>query len=327
MKIINKQIGEKLVVLVEQGEMWCRFFAVLTMLAMTCTSINATEIAVSNQHAVGMTNLTLVDKTRVIKASGDFTGSDQRRLDVVLWYPAADASSGSDRDSIDVAADGPWPLIIYAHGTMDYPEIATHFVEHLVKHGYIVAAPIFPLTSSKSFTQVTFPEMSDTPNQTGDVSFVIDQLLADNSFGKAVDSSKIGCAGHSLGAITCYFSSFGEQTRDPRIVADVLIGAGDPVQAALASDFGFDGVRHAHASVPTLLLSGDKDIFAGLGGKPYSAYARIESPKYELMINGGNHIWFRNGDDKPVDGKNPDCLFFEKICPVRRFTAVISVAV
>jgi hypothetical protein len=46
-------------------------------------------------------------------------------------------------------------------------------------------------------------------------------------------------------------------------------------------------------------------------GRPFAAYSRLESPKYEIMIKGGVHVWFRDGDEVSVDGKNPDCITFE----------------
>ena len=270
-------------------------------------SVSVAQQAPDGIYGIGTQNITLIDRERTIEASGEFPGSDERRLDVIVWYPADDNGDPVEGET--------WPLLVYAHGTLGYPDNATHFVEYLVKRGYVVAAPTFPLTSSKSFTGVSSPGMFDTPNQPDDVSVVIDRLLADEAWGPMIDDNRIGCVGHSLGAITCYFSTYGVQTRDGRIDASAMIGAGDPVQAALASDFGFDGVAHAPVSVPALFLSGERDVFASLGGRPGAAYARIEPPKYEVMIEGGTHVWFRNGDETLPDGKNPDCLFFERNAP------------
>ena len=266
------------------------------------------------QFAVGIKRTTFIDKTRGIKPSGEFPGSDERRVDVVIWYPTA-VADGEPVEGAPLAQGGPWPLVVYGHGTLGYPENATHIVRHLVERGYVVVAPVFPLTSSVSFTGITRPGMFDTPNQPGDVSFVIDRMLADKVFSPAIDETRIGCLGHSLGAITCYFASFGMQTRDARIKASAMMGAGDPVQAALASDFGFDGVAHAPVSTPALFLTGDRDIFARIGGRPHGAYSRIEGPKYEVVINGGVHVWFKDDARALADGKNPDCLFFEKNLP------------
>jgi predicted dienelactone hydrolase len=266
--------------------------------------------AAQADYAIGSKHMTFVDKTRSIAPAMGFAGSPERRLDVIVWYPAAAAAE----DAAPTKA-GPWPLVIYSHGTFGQPDNAMHLVRHLVSHGYVVAAPTYPMTSSVSFTKVKGPVITDVFNQPKDISFIIDRLLADPFFAPLIDKAEIGTTGHSLGAVTSYFASFGLQTRDPRIVATAPIAAGDPVQSALSSDMGLLGTGHAAVSVPTLFLSAEKDVFARTTGRPYAAYSRIEKPKYEVMVKGGVHVWFRDNDEQLPDNKNPDCLFFEKWMP------------
>ena len=266
--------------------------------------------ALADELAVGVRRITLVDETRSIKPSGKFAGTPTRQLDLIVWYPA-------ERDGGDapLSRDGPWPLVIYSHGTFGRADNATHLVEDLARQGYVVVAPNHPLTSSAAFTRVEAPDISDVVNQTRDISFIVDRMLADAFFAPAIDRAKIGTMGHSLGAVTDYFVSYGGQTRDARIAATVLIGAGDPVQAALSTEMGLAGTWHVVSGVPALFLSAEKDIFARMTGGPYAAYARIGAPKYEAMIARGVHVWFRDGTEQPADGKNPDCLFFERMQP------------
>jgi predicted dienelactone hydrolase len=262
--------------------------------------------------AIGARQVTFIDESRPIKASMGFAGAATRRLDVRIWYPA---DSQVKADPNLVAKGGPYPLIIYSHGTFGSADNAMHLVEHLVAHGYIVAAPDYPLTSSAAFTHVRFADISDVAQQTRDVKFIIDRLLADPTFGPAIDAGKIGSTGHSLGAVTSYFSSFGMQTRDSRIAATALIAGGDPVESALMQDMGLLGTGHAAVRVPTLFLSAEKDVFARITGRPYASYSRVEGPKTEVMIKGGVHVWFRGVPEVLPDGKNPDCLFFERMMP------------
>lgn len=250
--------------------------------------------------APGAHQLSLIDESRPIKPSMGFAGSATRRLDVRIWYPAG---------------AGPFPLVIYSHGTFGSADNAMHLVEHLVAHGYIVAAPDYPLTSSAAFTKVRFADISDVAQQTRDVKFIIDRLLADPLFGPKIDPAKIGTTGHSLGAVTSYFTSFGQQTRDPRIAATALIAGGDPVESALMTDMGLLGTGHAAVRVPVLFLSAEKDVFARITGRPYASYSRVEGPKTEVMIRGGVHVWFRGTPQVLPDGKNPDCVFFERMMP------------
>jgi predicted dienelactone hydrolase len=241
-----------------------------------------------------------------------FEGAATRRLDLHVWYPA-DATQRSDPATL--AKGGPFPLVIYSHGTFGSADNAMHLVEHLVRHGYVVAAPDYPLTSSAAFTHIRFADISDVAQQTRDLRFIIDRLLADPVFGPAIDPTKIGTTGHSLGAVTSYFTSFGAQTRDPRIAATALIAGGDPVQSALMSDMGLLGTGHAAVRVPVLFLSADHDVFARTTGRPHASYSRVEGPKTEVMIKGGVHVWFRGTPEVPAGGKNPDCLFFERMMP------------
>lgn len=264
----------------------------------------------AGDHAVGMRQASFIDESRPVKASSGFAGAPVRRIDVTIWYPADTAG----RDAA-LAKDGPWPLVIYSHGTNGAPDNNMHMVNELVRHGYVVAAPAYPLSSLNTYTHIKMTDTRDVVNQTKDVSFVIDRLLADPALGPAIDAKRIGTTGHSLGGVTSYFTSFGRQTRDPRIVATAPIGAGDPVQSALFSDMGLIGTQHAAVSVPVLFLSAEKDIFARTTGRPHAAYARLEKPKYEIMVRHGTHVWFRDNTDRPAGDKNPDCLFFERYMP------------
>ena len=280
------------------------------LIAATLFAMLAVAAQASGYYAIGARQATFIDESRTVKASSGFAGAPVRRIDVMIWYPAD--KPGADAP---LARGGPWPLVIYSHGTNGAPDNAMHIVNELVRHGYVVAAPAYPLSSLKTYTHIRMTDTRDVVNQTRDVRFIIDRLVADPVLGRAIDAMKIGTTGHSLGGVTSYFASFGRQTRDPRIVATAPIGAGDPVQSALFSDMGLIGTQHAALPVPVLFLSAEKDIFARTTGRPHAAYARLERPKYEIMVRGGAHVWFRDNADQPAGNKNPDCLFFERNMP------------
>lgn len=245
--------------------------------------------------------VTLVDETRGIKPSMGFAGSETRRIDVMVWYPKRQ--------------NGPLPLVIYSHGTFGFAANAMHLVKALVDAGYVVAAPDYPLSSRNAYTGIQFADVSDVAEQVRDVSFIIGALTADPELGRRIDGDRIGTTGHSLGAVTSYFASFGARTRDPRIKATAPIAGGDPVEAALDTPMGMEGVGRSKASVPVLFLTAEHDVFSDLTGAPYVAYTRVAPPKYEIMVKGGVHVWFRDGGETLSDGKNPDCLFFERRMP------------
>lgn len=243
---------------------------------------------------------TFVDRSRGIKATGNFAGMAERRIDVTIWHPQG---------------EGPFPLLVYAHGTNGAANESLYLVEALVSAGYIVAAPDFPLTSRESHTGICGADVTDAPEQVRDVSFVIDSLLADASLAPLIDADCIALAGHSLGGVTVYFAIYGLQLRDPRVKVCVPIAAADPVHSALSNGIGFVGIQHAPVSVPVLFLAAEKDIFARTAGRPGAAYARVEGPKHHLMIERGTHVWFHDGDEQPADHRNPDCLWFDQWLP------------
>ena len=283
----------------------------------TARSDNSTFAAPGDApFGVGMARVTFTDPTRPTKATGNFAGTPDRRLDVIVWYPSKVAGEEPVEDA-PIAEGTTWPLVIYSHGTGGSPDNASHIAMHLARHGYVFAAAAYPLTSSVSFANLDSAQLSlsDSGNQPKDVSFMIDALLDHPVFGKAIDPDHIGSTGISLGAVTSYFLSYGLQTRDPRISANAMIATADPPYAALSFGLGFNGTIHADVSVPALIFAGTRDVFDSTTGGPYAYYARLRSPKYHVMIEGAPHVWFSDRSDVPPDGKNPDCGFFEANAP------------
>ena len=283
-------------------------------IAIVLVALSPAVFAEEAPTGVGLARITFTDTTRPTKAVGSFAGTNDRRLDVMVWYPA-NVPAGRPVEDVPLARTNPRPLVVYSHGTYGTPDNASHIAIHLARNGYIVAAPAYPLTSKVSFAKLPSAELSDTGNQPADMRFVIDQLLSHPVFGKAIDAKHIGSTGISLGAVTSYFLSYGVQTRDPRIVANAMIATADPAYAALSFGLGFEGTVHADVSVPALIFGGTRDVFDSTTGGPYAYYARLRSPKYHVMIEGAPHYWFSDRDRKPADGKNPDCRFFERNAP------------
>jgi predicted dienelactone hydrolase len=262
------------------------------LLAVTPPAFSAPETPAAAQ-GVSARQLTFTDQSRPVKASMGFAGSPTRRLDVTIWTPPGAAPAGGR------------PLVIYSHGSYGAADNAMHLVDALLRAGYIVAAPDYPLSSRAAYTKVAGSDPTDVIEQTRDVHFILDQLLADTTLG--IDPVRIASMGHSLGAVTGYFVSFGSQTADRRIKAVVLLGGGDPVQAALAANMGLNGNWTLPVKTPGLFLSAEHDAFAGFNGQPYAAYSRISGPKYELMIRGGVHRWFTDYSGYGPNQSNPDC--------------------
>ena len=122
--------------------------------------VDAPELARLGAYAVGLGRATFVEGGRVDPATGT---PGERRLSVVIWYPAVGSGRGtvyrtalSGEDGRDVpfalpgiatpgarAASGRFPLVILAHGYGNTPEILSWLGENLASKGYVVVAPAF----------------------------------------------------------------------------------------------------------------------------------------------------------------------------------------
>jgi predicted dienelactone hydrolase len=221
-------------------------------------------------YEVSSETFTLVDDTRPTQAYNDFEGSPQRELDGEIWYPA-------DRP-------GPGPLLIYSHGFMSFRQEGLYLITFLASHGYTVVAADYPLTG---FYAPDGPLMTDVVNQPGDISFLIDAVLARNADPRdvlydTIDASRIAVAGVSLGGLTSTLVSFHRQLLDPRLAAAVSI-------AGPASMFTPD--FFTSRELPYLLIYGDTDALV-----PYTdnALPAFEMSRDSILVTlkGASHAGF-----------------------------------
>jgi predicted dienelactone hydrolase len=167
---------------------------------------------------------------------------------------------------------------------MSFRGNGAYLAEYLASHGYIVAAANFPLTR---FGTAGGPQFTDVINQPGDVSFIIDSLLAggdtpENRFAKCIDPERIGAVGLSLGGITTTLLAFHPEFRDPRIQAAVAIAG--PV-ALLGKEF------FSNASTPFMMIAADID--AMIDYQQNAAQFRTWLPDATLVtLHGGSHTGF-----------------------------------
>ena len=242
-----------------------------------------TRFELPGRYGVGETSLTLVDTARPTMPNGSFPGAPDRSLPTVIWYPTAPDATGLEAP---LASDGrPFPLVVFAHALGSYNTQSTFLTTHLASHGYIVAAPAFPLMSLGAPGGAT---IADVPAQAGDVTFVIDSLLtfgsdARNQFAGGVDAERIGLTGHSGGALTTLVTAYDAHLRDPRIRAAVALA---PPACFLQPGY-FDA-----APVPLLIIQGDRDLLVDPVGDAGAAYARAHPPKALLLVHGGTHLGF-----------------------------------
>jgi dienelactone hydrolase len=178
---------------------------------------------------------------------------------------------------------------VFAHGFGTLPDLSpyTTLLARWAGAGYVVAAPLFPLTRSDA---PGGPDLSDFPAQPADMVAVVDRMLADARSTQAplagmVDAAHIGAAGHSLGGVTVLGLVANSCCRDPRISAAVVM-SGDPIVFPT-------GHPDFTSAPPLLLVHGNADPAV-----PYvssiDAFNAAHGPKGLLTLLGGNH-------DAPVD--------------------------
>jgi len=207
----------------------------------------------------------LIDDSRSTEDPLGVLDSPNRALETDVYLP-------------DVA--GAASLIVLAHGLNGNPGKLSDLATAWAAAGYVVAAPLFPLTSDLIEGG---PRIPDYVNQPGDVSFVISEMLRLSDEGGSplfgrVNADSVGVTGLSLGAGTTYGVAFNSCCIDDRIDAVILMSG---------YRFPLDGDYHLEG-VPALWVHGDAD-----SSLPYSdsveAYESAAPPKILVTLVGGSH--------------------------------------
>ena len=260
-------------------------FVVCVLIVASCFTGAVSYAAKSTtSHAVGVFTETLVDTSRPTPASGTNPARPERTLVTTIWYPAkGNAKSATPRDGATPDRSGrPYPLIVFGHGLGGSPKFYEALLSRWAAEGYVVAAPLFPLTSSETPGGT---DAADTASQPGDVSYVITQVLKASArrtgpLSGLVDPHAIGVSGHSNGAITTLALAANSCCPDHRIKAAAVL-SGDPEEFAGGH---YDYTR----APPMLLLHGTDDVLL-----PYSQAVDVfndaQGPKGLLTLDGADH--------------------------------------
>lgn len=211
---------------------------------------------------------TFVDTSRPTAAGSESSARPARTIVTRIAHPTG---------------GGPYPLIVLSHGITGHPDEYTETIQVWASDGFVVAAPAFPLTNREVTGALS--NVGDVVNQPGDVSFVIDEVLAANSRPSGrlhglVDPEAIGVVGHSLGGATTWAVSFNTATRDERVDSTVIF-AGLTMEME-GGEFEFD------SGLPLLVLHGDEDDLPL--DSDLAAYEQAVSPKWFVILLGADHV-------------------------------------
>ncbi len=247
----------------------CCVLLALPELAIAETSTTAGATAAVSP--VATTTMTFIDTSRSTPSWNGMPEKASRSLVTTIWYP--EHGSGSTTTS-----RGRYPLIVFAHGLGGSPQQYRQLLTAWAAAGYVVAAPLFPLSSSET---PGGPDGGDIGNQPGDMSFVIDQVLKASAasggpLSDLVDPNEIGAAGHSNGAITTLGLVANSCCRDPRVKAAVVMAG---------TTEGLGRGQYQLAEAPPLLVV--QDLHDGL--VPYAdavaVFNHARGPKALLSLD------------------------------------------
>jgi len=250
-------------------------------------------------YAVGMTSRTFVDTTRETDphgpASDPIPAAPTRTIVTTVVYPSEGAPGGAVTTDTPVEESAtPYPLVVLSHGLGGNIEFLLPLAEVWASRGYVVALPQFPLTNSAT---PGGPVAQDVQSQPADVSFVIEQVLAESEspgrlLSNAVDGDTIAAGGQSHGGVTTFGLVAHSCCRDSRIDAAVILSG---VAAPYAG-----GSYDLSDIPPIFVLQGVKDEVLSYN-QAVRTYNELEPPKGFLSLDESTHGSYLNPDDIAFD--------------------------
>ena len=181
---------------------------------------------------------------------------------------------------------GPAPLLVFVHGYNQSPSDYRNLLKAWASAGYIVAAPKFPSTNRDAASL----DATDYHNEPMDVSFVISQVIAQSAaptgpLSGRVDTTRVGIAGHSLGA-EVVLGLLNRCCRDPRVRAAISLAGSE--QFNLGEPAFPPAGYFVGPPTPLLLVHGDADHENPLRPQRDRARRRLRAKFFET-IHGGDH--------------------------------------
>ena len=184
----------------------------------------------------------------------------ERPLTVDVWFPIDDAGAAPPHqytlipgafdtsdlavvaDPSTIADDGPFPLVVYSHGSGGLRYIASNYTETIASHGYIVASADHTGNTALDDLLCTRTEGAVSAiNRVADVRAVVDEMLSPQNeftaaFASSIDPTSIAVTGHSVGGFTTFAVASGYENELGSFAADERIGAIIPISPAIGGD-------------------------------------------------------------------------------------------
>jgi predicted dienelactone hydrolase len=241
--------------------------------ATTAAELAELQTIGQGPYDVGVQTITITDVVR------------NRPLTVDVWFPIDDTGDlplhqytlipGTYYESptavsatvADIATDGPFPLVVYSHGSGGLRFLASDYTETIASYGYIVAAPDHTGNTALERLSNTETEFDVTAlNRPQDVTTVINEMLNPEStetvgFVANVDPESVAVTGHSFGGFTAYAMASGYENAVGSVEADTRVDAIIPLAPATGEGDGrlLSDEMLAAITVPSLVLVGTND--------------------------------------------------------------------
>ncbi len=259
--------------------------------AATSTTVDvSTPTPVTTDYGVGRISLTLEDTSRGTdgNAAQKIEPKDSRTLPVMVLYPAEKPAQKPDKKPLEILDDAPvaegrFPLFVFSHGVTATGPAYTAVLMSIAAHGYVVAAPTYPLTSGAG----GWANVQQVVNQPADVSFVITEMLersksSDGPFAGRITPGHVAIGGHSLGAITS-LGFYNSCCTDDRISAVIAL-------SGILLPYP-DGNFDKPPAIPLLLIHGEKDKTLSFKGGSENIFNKfITTPRALLRYPEGGHV-------------------------------------
>jgi dienelactone hydrolase len=256
--------------------------AVVSRRASTGHQRRRSRSTTERPFAVGEQTDTFVDDSRRIRLPDGLLVP--RRLVTIVRYPALGPPAASDRTKAPAdRAAGPFGLVVFGHGFAVTPETYAALLRAWTRAGFVVAAPVFPLTNAHA---PGGPDEADIINQPRDLRFVISRLLAlsahrGSALWKLIDPSRVAVSGQSDGGETALAAAYAPGYRDRRVRAAVILSG---AELPRITPFRFPA-----RSPPLLATQGTADTI----NRPYYTdqfFALTPRPKFLLRLLGAGHL-------------------------------------
>jgi pimeloyl-ACP methyl ester carboxylesterase len=275
---------------------WLVFVLLAGALGCSKASANAEDAGTDAETVdagppVGVTTRTWVDTTRPTPANGTAPAQSSRTLVTEIWYPLSivePPGTTTVRDA-PLAAGGPYPLVLFVHGSSADRTQYTYLTTALAQHGYVVAAADFPLTALDT---PGGPSDFHVSYQVGDLSFLCDQMKAtsadpNDELSGAVTGTSYAVVGHSTGGAVAELAAFAGNdsmiTHDPRVTAVVPL-SGDACM--------FDAAFFKSRVVPVFAIGATNDLFVRFANSGQWVFDNTNPPHLLADLVGGQHIYF-----------------------------------